>query len=177
MIETTQKDSKGRIQTLGRYYTEQQFGEAWWPNDVAEMFATEHNMVGSKEEYLSSIDIYIRVPVFKCVAYNEKGKVLDVGHLVGIARKYNKRYLRYMQRRWWRYPGTKSMKRRVRGGYMRKIHTTPERRWAHAWDDEEFAPKCRCKRNAKNLPESWDDYWRNNQKNWKKFRKHQWKEK
>lgn len=62
--------------------------------------------------------------------------------------------------------------------FYRRIRTTHERRWAHAWDDEEFAPKVRSRRNARNLPNSWDDIprfdWRH--RSWKRYRKHQWKD-
>ena len=63
--------------------------------------------------------------------------------------------------------------------YYRRVRTTQERRWANAWDDEEFAPKIRKCRNASNLPSYWDDQPRSNcdNHNWKRFRKHQWKEK
>ena len=54
-----------------------------------------------------------------------------------------------------------------------------ERKWAHAWDDEEFAPKARAARQGKNLPDSWDDYHAHNDKCWKtqSKRKHQWRPK
>ena len=177
MIEVTQKNRHGTVEIIAQYETEEEFGKAYWPSDVEEQFATKHNMVGSKEVEVRLVDtfIYVRVPVFKKVAYNEKGKILDVGHLIGIARKYNERYILRRNYRW--FCGYKRHKRHVRGSYMRQMHTTPERRWTHAWDDEEFAPKngyARRKRSAHNLPESWDDYWRHNEKNWKRHRKHQW---
>lgn len=173
MIEVTQKDSKGRIQTIWRC-TEQQFGEYYWPHQVEEDFSTRHNMVGSKEVHIEW-DLWVRVPIFKYVAYNERGKILDVSHLLGIARKYNKGYNRRIN--WnWRRAGTVHNKRRHRGTYFRHMRTTQERRWAHAWDDEEFAPSVRGKRRAKNLPSLWDDRKRFNTKSWKKVRKNQWKE-
>ena len=85
---------------------------------------------------------------------------------------YHEKNPRYHYRPRW-IPGAKRTWHR--GANLRLLHTTPERRWAHAWDDEDDAPKCRASRNAKNLPNSWDDYWRYNQKSWKKFRKTQWK--
>ena len=61
--------------------------------------------------------------------------------------------------------------------FYRFPKTTQECRWAHAWDDEEFAPRVRGKRTPANLPSAWEDRPRTNTSNhnWKKFRKHQWK--
>ena len=42
--------------------------------------------------------------------------------------------------------------RRRHGHYYRRIHTTQERRWAYA-----YKGYFRAGRNAKNLPNSWDD--------------------
>lgn len=70
-------------------------------------------------------------------------------------------------------PGSK------RGNYSfwRHPRTTQERRWANAWDDEEFAPKARGARNGHNLPNVWDDIVRQDSedRNWKRHRKFQWK--
>jgi hypothetical protein len=177
MIEVTQKDSNGRIQTIAYYFTEEQFGKAFHPATVEENFSTEHKQIGKEETFITP-NYYRTDYIFACVAYNERGNVLDVSHLVGIARQYNEWYLR--QVKWYyrrRSSGTKREKRRVRGSRFRAMRTTQERKWANAWDDEEFAPKCRTRRDAKHLPNYWDEFWRYNQKNWKKFRKHQWKEK
>lgn len=75
----------------------------------------------------------------------------------------------------WKY-NSWAKRRRYR---LRRIRTTHERRWVRAWDDEEFAPKIRARRNARNLPDSWDDYVRRDvdDRNWKRHRRHQWKEK
>lgn len=72
-----------------------------------------------------------------------------------------------------RQPGRK----RSCGDFFRRMATFQERKWANAWDDEEFAPKVRKRRNARNLPNSWDDYKRMEYKdnNWKRYRKTQWK--
>jgi len=72
------------------------------------------------------------------------------------------------------HPGAK----RRNYSYYRHPQTTQERRWADAWDDEEFAPKCRATRNARTLPNCWDDFVRSNHRNrtWKHYRKHQWKD-
>jgi len=174
MIEVTQKDLKGRIQTRGTY-TEVQFGYAYryHHNDIMEMFSFEHKMIGRHEEAIEGYDHRTRtVADFTLVAYNGKGNVLDPTYLLGLAREslwQNRRHY------WWGVPGTK--RNRHRGSGYKQIHTTPERRATFACEDQEvYTPKVRCTRNLANLPNTWDDYWRFNQKNWKKFRSHQWKD-
>lgn len=78
------------------------------------------------------------------------------------------------------YPN-RSMPGSKRGHYSfwRHPHTTQERRWASAWDDEEFAPKTRGARSGHNLVNAWDDIVRqdSDDRNWKRHRKFQWKAK
>lgn len=59
--------------------------------------------------------------------------------------------------------------------YYREVATFNERK--HAVVVDEFEPKIRCKRNATNLPNSWDDILHEDvrNRNWKRYRKHQWK--
>jgi len=106
---------------------------------------------------------------FCYVVYNANDKIVPPDVLIGIDRRerYERRY-RYNYNSW--------HKRKHCHSY-RRPHTTQERRWAHAWDDEEFAPPPRARRNARNLPDAWDDVWRwhGDTKNWKNYRKHQWK--
>lgn len=70
-----------------------------------------------------------------------------------------------------------SWAKRKSGKCYRHPKTTQERRMAYAID-EEYPIKVRSKRNATNLTDYYDDvyfsYWKN--KNWKKYRKHQWKD-
>jgi len=75
---------------------------------------------------------------------------------------------------WWYFPGGK---RNWRHGYFRRIRTFQERKWAHAWDDEDDAPKCRAARQGHNLPDPWDDipHFDQDDRSWKRYRKHQWK--
>ena len=107
---------------------------------------------------------------FCYVVYNANGKIVPPDMLVGTNRRVN----RERRRRWfWNYhPGSK----RSNGHCYRHMKTTQERRWAHAWDDEEFAPKPRASRQGHNLPNVYDDYWRGSDgKSWKNYRKTQWK--
>ncbi len=71
--------------------------------------------------------------------------------------------------------------RRYRSGY-RHMGTTQEICEADALrfdeDAQDYGIKARAKRNRSNLPGAWDDYWRPcGQKNWKHYRKTQWKNK
>lgn len=77
-----------------------------------------------------------------------------------------------------RYSRRNGYKKHAYGGF-RSFKTFQERKWANAWDDEEFAPKVRAARNSSNLPNSWDDFYAHSDKCWKtqSKRKHQWKEK
>lgn len=59
--------------------------------------------------------------------------------------------------------------------WLRHPRTTQERCWADAWKDEDFAPRTRARRNARNLPNAWDDVHRDVERSWKRYRKAQWK--
>lgn len=60
--------------------------------------------------------------------------------------------------------------------YWRHPRTTQERRWSLAWKEDGVMG--RASRNFHNLPTTWDDIYRASyeNKNWKKFRKHQWRD-
>jgi len=106
------------------------------------------------------------------VVYDHNGNLYTPDRLIGLRRKW----LRERKSRYWY--GFSGRKRR-RCSSHRSMRTFQERKWAHAWDDEEFAPRVRAARQGKNLPDAWDDWHRHNDKCWKtqSKRKHQWKEK
>ena len=99
----------------------------------------------------------------------ENDKLVTPDRLVGLRRDWIGRRRRTF------YFGYRRYSKAWRG--YRKIKTTQERRWAHAWDDEEFAPKVRGRRSKRMLPDSWDDVRAHNDKSWKTQtkRRHQWK--
>jgi len=108
--------------------------------------------------------------------YDHLRELYTPDHLIGLYREWVKnRPSNLYKQRWFRRNGCKKS---VWGGF-RSIKTHQERKWAHAWDDEEFAPKVRAARQGGNLPDSWDDYHRHGDKSWKTQSKHnhQWKEK
>ncbi len=106
----------------------------------------------------------------------EADKFVSPDRLVGLcrawmwARPYRKSW------GWWHHAGSK----RAVWPCWRNPKTTQEQRWAHAWDDEEFAPKtgfARGRRSAHALPNSWDDIYGHNDRSWKtqSKRRHQWR--
>jgi hypothetical protein len=107
------------------------------------------------------------------VVYDHNGNFYSPDRLVGLRREWLQNYKPipwYSRYRHGRKPKA--------WGWYRSIHTFQERKWAHAWDCEEDAPKIRAKRQGKNLPDGWDDTCRHNDKCWKtqSKRKYQWKE-
>ena len=62
--------------------------------------------------------------------------------------------------------------------YMRHPRTKAEKK-ANIYNKLEFDDLkikfCRARRNSKNLPTSWDDVWKFNERCWKKFRKTKYK--
>jgi len=107
--------------------------------------------------------------------YDQNRNLYTPDHLIGLRREWvrtkPKNQYRY---KWYRQNGHK---KQAWGGW-RTIKTFQERKWTHAWDDEEFAPKPRACRNSSNLPDSWDEPRQHSDKSWKtqSKRKHQWKE-
>ena len=108
--------------------------------------------------------------------YDQDGNCYTPERLIGLRREWERnRPANKYRNRWYRQSGHK----KYAWGGFRSFKTFQERKWANAWDDEEFAPKVRAARNAHNLPNSWDDFNAHCEKSWKhqSKRKHQWKEK
>jgi len=107
----------------------------------------------------------------------EADKFVTPDRLVGLYRTWNIRpYRGRWGWGWWHHAGHK----KAVWPQWRNPKTTQEQRWAHAWDDEEFAPKngfARGRRRAHALPTSWDDNYGHNDKSWKtqSKRRHQWR--
>ena len=116
-----------------------------------------------------------------CYVCYENDKFVTPDRLVGLYRKWhssrgwgNNRW----RWGWWHHAGHKKA---IWPQYSNP-KTTHEIRWAHAWDDEEFAPKtgfARGRRRASALPTLWDDQYGHNDRSWKtqSKRRHQWKDK
>jgi len=116
-----------------------------------------------------------RGPKFK-VVYDENGKQYLPDELVGLRRAWinDKKASKDFRNR---YDRTSNGRRKKAYGHFRSVRTFQERKWAEAWNDEEFAPKTRRARAAPTLPDPWDDYICHNDKSWKtqSKRKKQWK--
>ncbi|HCW06988.1 MAG TPA: hypothetical protein DGG95_06450 [Cytophagales bacterium] len=112
----------------------------------------------------------------------QKGIVLDPTKIREDLKEFNYATGRQKHKAWW-YRSNKIytyrggpvpyIGKRSGGGYYRHMKTTQERRWS-------FAAKVdgvpwRARRNARNLPNPWDDICRTVTKSWKKHRKTQWK--
>ena len=179
MIEVTKRDHMGVQQTL-YYLTEREFGELWDPREVVASFANDNIDKYAEKVSMFSGTYVDYFNVYSYVAYNKRGKLLTVDHLVGISRKYNKWYLRRIN---WSY--------HWRGGYKTKnCHyyrhpkTTNELRANEGWRVEEFEDfdkfqvKGRIRYTGNKLATYWDEIPRSswsNSKTWKKYRKTQWK--
>lgn len=112
-----------------------------------------------------------------CYVAYDNGKFVTPDRLVGLYRDFV-----YANRVDWRNRRNRKYdcgQKKSAWGRIRHMRTQHERKWAHAWNDEEFAPRARAKRQGHRLPSNWDDYWIHGQKSWKyqSKRKHQWKEK
>ncbi len=112
-----------------------------------------------------------------CYICYEADKFVAPDRLVGLCRAWKKtRPHGRWSWGWWHHAGCK----RAIWPHYRSPKTTQEQRWAHAWDDEEFAPKtgfARGRRRANALPNSWDDIHGQNDRSWKtqSKRRHQWR--
>jgi hypothetical protein len=110
----------------------------------------------------------------------ENDKLVTPDRLVGLWREYC-RNVRNPYRYGWFWERRRSRGEKKQAyGHWRAPKTTNERRWAHAWDDEEFAPRtgfARGRRRANALPNLWDDLYGHNDKSWKtqSKRRHQWR--
>lgn len=121
-----------------------------------------------------------RQPVYRSARYvmrDDTGAKLTQGDFqkLVVTRRRNRwaRYSRPLDT--WNGEGPVPCIGRTRGGHCcRRLKTTNERRQAVPVDDE---PAPRVKRNARNIPSSWDDIavgaWR--VRNWKHYRHQQWK--
>lgn len=112
-----------------------------------------------------------------CYVLHEDGKFVTPDRIVGLYREYLYNRSKDRRRRWsWQRKSDRGQKKSAYGG-LRHVHTTPEKRWSVDWDDDGNTIYVRPKRNMKNLPDTWDDYWVRGEKSWKRQskRKHQWK--
>lgn len=110
----------------------------------------------------------IKKPIYKYVIENEHGLRFSYSYVKGEFQKIRKKLsIRFI----WISTG---YKRISRGGYFKHPKTLQEMKYSMIMDECE--PKPRAKRNHKNLPNSYDDIPHSDYtRNWKKYRKTQWK--
>jgi len=107
------------------------------------------------------------------------GIILDPKNIEEDFYKYNldkrkkKKYIKNFIYR--KSPVPYTGKRSLYKNYFRYIRTTQEKRWSFLGENEIYPVKLRKRRNFKNIPNSWDDIIKERHKNWKKFRKTQYK--
>ena len=133
-----------------------------------------------------NFDFRLDTPFYYYYAYilqNNFGDVVTVDELMNARSGRRNYYDRWRPRRFefeFRNGPVPYIGRRRRGSGYRHMETTQEICEAEALrfdeDAQYYSIKSRAKRNRSNLPNSWDDCWRpSRQKNWKNYRKTQWK--
>lgn len=151
-------------------------GYRWIMNNVGEHFTefagwasryTEAGWVCGEPTYRGA----------KYIIRDDEGNSVTHGEFAALIAKRRKIYWPRVMWEQWNGEGTVPGVGRRRGGhYFRRLKTTNERRWSiPVVEDGEPAPRAR--RSHKNLPNAWDDYQISSRadRNWKRFRKTQWK--
>jgi len=188
MITVTQRNTKGNVQFL-HTLTEKEFASKYRPSTVRELFSNYDIEFYSYKKYNNDWGIEFVHREFKHVAYNENGKLLPVEFLVGLSRYYHNGwanwYYSWRHGKWRRRESGPARRQGRKSNWHRGVRFrqrsfVSELKRIHAYDREEFVPKVRSKRDYALWEDPWwDDYprqdYRNN--NWKRYRKHQWKEK
>lgn len=172
MIEVQFRDEHGKDRIIATFETYHEFFRGLREPDLKAFGYTEVDRTTAPRAWRDAarIDINEFAHSRNCYIALDDGKLVTPDRLVGLFRTW---WEDRPRRRWgWNWsPGAY--------GQYRKVKTTNERRQIDAWKDEEFAPKVRCARNFRNLPNTWDDYMSHNDKSWKtqSKRRYQWKEK
>lgn len=113
-------------------------------------------------------------PVFCMYIENEDGVRYSTELIKGLFNKFRRQDNKHLYTDFFR-----GYKRHSRGHCHKRLRTTQEHRMAANVLVEEGEPKWRGKRTNHNLPTAWDDLpltdWNN--RNWKRYRKQQWKPK
>lgn len=112
--------------------------------------------------------------------YDENRNFYSSDRLVGMYREWHKDCWARRQKQ--RLMTKRNGCKKKAHGSLRRIKTTQERRLFYVDQETQemgIAVKMRTRRNAANLPNSWDDFWSQTDKSWKtqSKRKFQWKAK
>jgi hypothetical protein len=152
-------DGRGHLYHLGSYKTE------------AELF-DEHHLGSLTDDPDKRVTVWTEGAPFtypeltyRPYVVNDNGTILSEETLLGLWRK-----LHPGQSRGYGW-------RRSRGHYYRYPRTTQERRASAGVEREDGEPEFRSRRGFCTLPDAWDDrpIESRRNRNWKRYRKHQWK--
>lgn len=174
MIEIHKRDENGKDRLVATFQTYNDLFRLVVERDLKHFgYTTTDRTEGGP--YFQERDLIVLGNTRYCYLAYENNIFVAPDRLVGLFRDDRKNRRLYWKNRWVSKYDC-GCRRSTYGGW-RSIKTTQERRWYHAWDDEEFAPKLRARRSTANLPNSWDDYLTHNDKSWKtqSKRRHQWK--
>ena len=176
MIEIYKRDENGKDRLVATFQTYNDLFRRAWERDLKHFGYSVTDRTGRGPCFNEERDLSLFYGTSRyCYIAYENDVFVTPDRLVGLFRADREARRDYWKRRWVsRY--CCGARHSVYGGW-RSIRTTHERRWAHAWDDEDFAPRVRGRRSAHNLPNSWDDYNAHNDRSWKtqSKRRHQWK--
>ncbi len=182
MIEVRKRgEGNGRLKTIATFNSIEELLTLLHDNNFTAFGYLDTDR--TKKTYIAGIQprptdrgasIILETTQFCFVVYDDNGNFITPDRLVGMYRKYYRSLVRSWNIRW--NKRCNGGNRGLYGGY-RHFRTFQEGKWAKAWDDEEFAARCRPCRNAVNLPCYWDDLRRHVEKSWKSQskRRHQWK--
>lgn len=179
MIYVYQRNHKGNLHLIEEYASPREFARHYSERMVTNNFANDDSVRTYHVDWAGyRVDrgwSSLEYKVYAKVAYNEKDKLLPVSELVGYTRKAIKKGGVLYKGRYYYW---NSWSKKAYGGW-RHPRTTQERKWAHAWDDEEFCPPPRARRQGRYLPTVWDDIYAHSEKSWKtqSKRRHQWRPK
>ena len=171
MITVKQRHDVGRcvkMVTIG-VFTDDEFGYYYRPRNIVDLFSTDCNQLDhTQPTVFINNGNYVTNKVYKYVAYDDNDQIIVVNQLIEIVNYYYEQRKAAVRKKLKRTPGRKPSRYK---GY-RHPKTIQEIR--KSYDHPELVRK---KRNAVALPTWWDNIHINYQRNWKKYRKTQWKSK
>jgi len=185
MYEIYRRTLNGKLNLIAEFNTIEEIVAGIWKGaSITEYFGytnidrKQGNVAMFGETHTTYDWCYYEGSTYKYVV-EHNGKIVAPDRLLGVWREC--KYQQSLRKEYWvnkRIQHSQGRKPQAIGGF-RQMNTKQERTWAHAWDDEEFAPKPRVARTNRNLPDAWWDIHWYTHKSWKiqSKRKHQWKEK
>lgn len=184
LLTIYRRDHNGKIRTIGEFTPDQLFSSFGYFFSGLDAFGNDLNdRVRSDQLPIDPFPVnrnpdFFRNWMHAYVAYDQRGHLVTVDQLRVLKCEFHNRlYREWMKHKQPRVYNSWSKCRPYRR--YRRPKTTQERRWYHAWDDEEVIPYRRARRSPSNLRDAWSDVRRSDaeDRSWKRHRKTQWKEK